>query len=286
MPTQSGDRNDLASGLKALRLDAGRSTVQLAHELGWSQSKVSRVERGVTLAKPAEVDEWSRALHAPSKVRHHLVELAEQQGIELLEWKRAVAPGRRRRQEEIQEIESSARVIWEFSMDVVPGLIQTPPYAAAMFRLGRDTAVTDEEVADATQGRMNRQSVLDDRSKRFHLLFTETALRRSLLPAEAMQAQIARLIGTLGNPAVRLGMIPFSARERAHTYFAFAILGDPDAGGPALVLAETVTRRLTIRETDEVREYVAHYNRLAEGAVFGDELRALLREVSAQAPWS
>jgi hypothetical protein len=52
------------------------------------------------------------------------------------------------------------------------------------------------------------------------------------------------------------------------------------------MLAETVTRMLTVRAPEEVREYIEHYDRLAEGAVFGDELRALLAEISAQAPWS
>ncbi|HEY4003744.1 MAG TPA: helix-turn-helix transcriptional regulator [Pseudonocardia sp.] len=286
MPNHSDDRQDLASSLKALRLDAGLSTTELARRLGWSQSKVSRVERGVTLAKPAEVDEWARMLHAASTQRRRLIELAEQQGVELLEWKRAVAPGRRRLQQEIEELESAASVAWEFSMDVVPGLVQTARYAEAMFRIGRDRAIPDQEVEEATTARLARQAVLDHPGKRFNLLFSETAVRRSVLPRADMQAQLRQLVTVSQRPNVQLGMIPFSAAERTHTYLAFAVLGDPDREQNALMLAETVTRTLTVRAPEEVREYIEHYDRLAEGAVFGDELRALLAEISAQAPWS
>jgi transcriptional regulator with XRE-family HTH domain len=286
LPTHSDDRHELASGLKALRLDAGRSTTELARQLGWSQSKVSRVERGVTLAKPAEVRDWARQLHATSEVQRHLIDLAERQGVELLEWKRAVAPGRRRLQEEINTQEAAASVIWVFSLNIVPGLTQTEHYAEVMFRIGRDHAISDQEVAEAVEARLARQSVLDDPTKRFKLLFTEAALRRSLLPGDEMQAQIQRLLNVARLPTVEMGVLPFSAREKTHTYHGFSIVGDPDVDDNALVITGTVTRTLTVRAPEEVREYIAHYDRLAEGAVFGDELRALLTAISEEAPWS
>lgn len=101
-----------------------------------------------------------------------------------------------------------------------------------------------------------------------------------------MRDQLSRLARVAQLPNVEMGAIPFKARERTHTYHGFTILGDPDVDESALVLAETVTRVLRIRDPDEVREYIAHYERLAEGAVFGDELLTLLRETSAEAPWS
>ena len=286
MPTHSDDRHELAAGLRALRADAGRSTNQLARELDWSQSKVSRVERGVTLAKPSEVEQWARLLNAPPERRRQLVELAAQQGVQLTKWKQAAAPGRRRRQEEIQALEASAGTVWVFAPNIVPGLAQTARYAEAMFRMGRHRSPSLEEVGGAVEARLARQAALTEPGKRFRLLSTETALRRSLLPKADMLAQLGRLLEVSRVPTVEMGVIPFASREQTHTYHGFSVLGDPDVDDGALVLASTVTRRLTVREPDEVREYIAHYDRLAEGAVFGDELMSLLREVSARAPWS
>jgi transcriptional regulator with XRE-family HTH domain len=286
LPTHSNDRHELAAGLRALRLDAGLSTTEMARRLGWSQSKVSRMERDVTLAKPGEVDAWTRLLHTEPDVRRRLIALAERQGVELLEWKRAMAPGRRRLQEEINTLEASASVIWVFSMDVIPGLAQTKRYAEAMIRLDHSPVPSEEEIIESAEARLARQAILDNPAKRFNLLFAETALRRSLLPREAMQAQIARLVEVARLPNVEMGVIPFAARERSQTFHAFAVLGDPNIDDNAILLAELLTRGLTIRALDEVREYIAHYERLAESALFGDDLLRLLQEISEEAPWS
>lgn len=286
MPNHSDDRQELASSLKGLRQDAGLSTTELARHLGWSQSKVSRVERGATLAKPAEVAEWAGVLRAAPSVEERLLTLAEELGVELLEWKRAVAPGRRRVQEEIQELEAAASMIWVLVPDIVPVLTQTARYAEAVFRIGRDRAISNHEVAEAVSARLARQAVLHDQTKRLKLMMTETALHRSIVPSDAMQEQLSRLVEVSHLRNVQMGVIPFSARERAHIYHGYTILGDPETGAETLVRAETVTRMLTVRAPEEVREYIEHYDRLAEGAVFGDELRALLAEISARAPWS
>ncbi|MGH3911838.1 MAG: hypothetical protein ACRDTC_00270 [Pseudonocardiaceae bacterium] len=47
------------------------------------------------------------------------------------------------------------------------------------------------------------------------------------------------------------------------------MLGDPDAHDEALVLVETVTRGLTIRSTDEIRQYIEHFTALRASAVDG-----------------
>ncbi len=197
-----------------------------------------------------------------------------------------MAPGRRRLQEEINTLEAAASVIWVFSMDVIPGLVQTKRYAEGMIRLDHNPVPSEEEIVESAEARLARQAVLNDPAKRFKLLFAETALRRSLLPREDMQAQIARLIEVTRLPNVEIGVIAFATRERTQTFHAFAVLGDPDVDDNAIVLAELLTRGLTIRAPDEVREYIAHYERLAEGALFGDDLLRLLREVSEEAPWS
>ena len=173
-------RHELAAGLRALREERQLSTHQLAERLGWSQSKVSRVDRGATLAKPAEVVDWVDALSGSAELRRHLVELAEQAGIQLTEWRRELAPGRRRVQAEIGRKELAASVLRFFGFDVVPGLAQTPAYAEVMFKLGQP--VTDDEDTEAAiAARLTRQDVLSNPDKTFKLLCTEAAFHRSLL---------------------------------------------------------------------------------------------------------
>jgi hypothetical protein len=255
---------------------------------------VSRIERGATLAKPGEVEEWARALGAPADERRRLMALAEQAGIQLTEWRRAVAPGRRRLQEEIGAMERAASVVRLFGHDVIPGLAQTRAYAEIMFLLDQIEPIGDEDVNDIVSARLARQAVLHDTSKQFKLLTTETAFRDQLLRPSQMREQIDRVREVAALPNVEFGVIPFRprpapgekapTRRRTQIYHAFAVLGDPEHDDSAIALVETVTRGLTVRDPDEVAGYIEHFDKLATEAVRGDQLAEYLQEVAGPLP--
>lgn len=280
------ERHNLAAALRGLREDAQLSTTVLATRLGWSQSRVSRIDRGATLPTPNDVDQWARETHADPDTRRHLMNLAERAQIQLTEWKRELAPGRRRKQQEMAEHEANASVIRLFGADVVPGLAQTRPYAARMFLLGR-TDVTDEadDLEAVLDARLTRQAVLGS-GKSIQLMMSEFALHRHLIPGPDQRDQINRLIELSTTPNVHLGVIPFAADEVAHQYHGYAIYGDPAVDASAIVLAETLTRGLRIRAADEINQYIEHYQRLDSTALHGDELHTFLREVAERVTWS
>ncbi len=280
-------RHELAATLRGLRQDTAISTTNLGKQLGWSQSRVSRIERGVALPKPDDVRAWCDAVRADRDVRRHLVDIAGQLSVQLTEWRRELAPGRRRKQAEIRELESVASVNRVFSADVIPGLAQTAPYARAMFQLGRD-GVTDaeEDTDEVTESRLARHAVLDDHNKQFGLVMSEAALHRRLrrlLTHEEWQAQVAHLAEIAQRSNVTVGVVPFdtASPSEPHQYHAYAILGDPVVDDVAAVLAETVTRGLTIRAADELADYIRHFDALLSAAVTGEDLLAWLREFSA-----
>lgn len=278
MTNESVDRQRLASILRGLRIDADLSTTELARQLNWSQSKVSKTERGETLPRPEDVELWARHTRATAAVRAELAELADRTSTEAVEWKREMAPGRRRKQEEIQRLEANSSVTRVFAPSVVVGLAQTRTYAEAMFRLGREVAEVEslDEIVDA---RLSRQDTLDDQNKRFEFVMGEFALRRKLISAADMRIQVTRLIELSHRPNVDIGVITADATETAHQYHGFAIIGDPAYDAESIVLAETLTRALRIRSTEEINEYVEHFKALRAAAISGDALRSFLREV-------
>lgn len=281
MREEDDDRRRAAAVLRGLRADAGLSTTQLAERLGWSQSKVSKTELGRTTPSPEDADAWARATGTSSATREELRVLAERAATRLTAWRRELAPGRRRMQQDIQRFEAAASVVRVFSPDVVVGLAQTPAYAAAIFRLGRDLGLT-EDVEKVVVARLARQAALEDERKKFLFVMGETALWRRLISPEQMRNQIQQLRQLATRPHVDLAIIRFMGEEHAHHYHGYAVIGDPDADDNALVLAETVTRGLTIRSTDEIRQYIEHFTALRAGAVGGGELDQFLQEVSAQ----
>jgi len=273
-----GDRQRLAAGLRRLRLDAGLSTTALAGALGWSQSKVSKTELGRTVPPPADVAAWCVATNAAPDAQAALGRLAEQAEHQAVEWRRELAPGRRKKQEDIQRLEAAASVVRVFSPDVVVGLAQIRPYIQAIFRLGRRVGPTDEPSEGIVEARLARQTVLADRRKQFQLVMGETALHREIVPRRELRRQLEHLVQLAAQPNVVMGVIPFAGPERVHQYHGFAVLGEPGVDEETLVLAETVTRAVTIRSAEEVAEYVAHFDGLRQGAVEGDQLLTLLHK--------
>ncbi|MBV9164268.1 MAG: helix-turn-helix domain-containing protein [Pseudonocardiales bacterium] len=278
----SDDRRRLAEALSDLRGSAGLSTTQLAHQLGWSQSKVSKTERGVTLPQPSDVEAWAVATKASSKLRAELSALADRMAVEFTEWRRTLAPGPRRVQQEIQRLEETASVVRVFNPNVVVGLAQTRAYIEAMFRLGPGALVASLDHAVAA--RLARQATLTDGRKRFELVMGEAALRRRLIGPAAMRNQLERLVELSRQPNIGLGVIRFDADERVHQHHGYSVIGDPDLDNDAIVWAGTVTRTLRVRGDTEVREYVEHFDGLRAAATEGEPLRAFLRELIAELP--
>ncbi|TKG61570.1 helix-turn-helix domain-containing protein [Prauserella endophytica] len=279
------ERRELAAVLRDLRMNRQVSTTVLARRLGWSQARVSRIERAVAYAKPADVEAWCRELGADPDQRRHLAAVAERLATQLTEWRRELAPGRRRKQQELRDLEAAASVVRVFSGDVIPGLAQTRAYARVMFAQGRE-GVTDEreDIDDVLDVRMARHEVM--RTKQVELLMSESAIRRQLLPGELWCAQLGHLADLAVSPNVQLGVLPFvaAAQEPVHQYHGYAILGDPDADDTAVALVETVTRALTVRDPQELVTYRDHFAKLSTTAITGDDLRTWLQEVLANTP--
>ena len=79
-------------------------------------------------------------------------------------------------------------------------------------------------------------------------------------------------------PPVDIGVIPFDVTATTLHPETFTILGNGEEG---LVLVETVTAELAVRDPRDVGAYVEIFGRLREQALFGDDLRELLDKVAA-----
>ncbi|MGH3931102.1 MAG: helix-turn-helix domain-containing protein [Pseudonocardiaceae bacterium] len=278
----SDERRRMAETLRGLRIDAGLSTTELAKRLGWSQSKVSKTERGITLPPPSDVEAWAVATAASAELRAQLSTLADRSTFEFIERRRVLAPGPRRVQQEIQRLEEAASVVRVFNHSVVVGLVQTRAYVEAVFRLGG--SIPEERLEDAVEARLARQATLADRSKQFELVMGEAALRRRLIRPAAMRIQLERLVEISQHPNIYLGVIRFDADERVHQHHGYSVIGDPDLDDAAIAGASTVTRTLRIRADDEIREYIEHFSALRAAATEGEPLRAFLHELIAELP--
>lgn len=262
----------LCDELAGLLSASGLSGRQIAKETGWQPSKVSRILNGKQAVTDADIATWCTATAASDADAERL--RAEPRAIraEEMRWSRQLGTGHRAAQEDMIALERNASHIRAVDLTLVPGLLQTGEYAAALFRKLAEIRKTPRDTDEAVRVRMQRQNVLYDSSKRIELVISEFALRHPIGDRSVMAAQLDRIHALQGLPAVKLGFVPLNAALPVPPLHGFHILGDR-------VLIENLHREESVEQPDDV----ALYNRMADAlwtvAVEQDEARAILLRV-------
>jgi transcriptional regulator with XRE-family HTH domain len=268
----SRDRARLAAALRRLRLGSGLSTYELAGRLGWSQSKVSKMERGTTAADPGDVAQWARATGAGPEVATELASEAEAVSNQMRSWQEVHGKGLDSRQREVAQMNAAMVRHREFAPDVVPGLVQTPAYAGRVMELADVSGRGG--IAQGVSARVNRQTILYESSRTFEFILTEGALRFRVGPRDLMHAQAEKIISVMSLPNISVSVIPFSATPAALFVSGFVIYDIPDE---PVVLVEILSRELQLRTSWDVHLYETTFDRLADSAVGGEAAAELIR---------
>lgn len=277
MPQGKGDdstREELASLLRASRLDRGLSGQELAEALRWSQSKVSKIENGRTKPSSSDVEAWLDACCAQMEVARKGAELAEAALVESRHWRVVHAKGLRPGQDGVRSLEQSSGLVRSFQPSLVPGLLQTAEYARQVLNAVNISGQRD--VPEAVAARMRRQEALYDHEQRFEFTLTESALRWHPHDPDLLPAQWDRLlsIATLTNVVLRV--LPLSSPSghlQSNGFLLFESSDEPT------VIVETFTRELSITEPEEVHQYRDVHRTLTEHALNEEASRNYLRDL-------
>lgn len=262
---------NLGRRLRALRVGAGLAGKELAEELGWPASKVSRLELARQNASPADINAWVAATDASTDERAVLLGLLDQAREELRTYRQRTKHGQAAVQAGYNALVERSTLMREFHTVVVPGVLQTPDYARAILTTtarAHDVRVLDVEAAVAT--RMERQRYLYT-ARRFEFILTEPVLRWGLVPVEVMRAQIDRLQSVIGLRNVRLAVLPYGACDDVPTHM-FEMFDD-------LVCVETVSREHRYTGT-EAQTYIETFTALQKAALTGDDARHFLLRIA------
>jgi transcriptional regulator with XRE-family HTH domain len=282
----SGKLQRLGAELRRLRDQAGISGRDLAHRIGISQSKVSRIESGSATPSLPAVTAWAQAVGASGETVEMLVALTEAVFTEVHSWS-ATLPGRGHIQDNIQELELRAQETSTFQPSVVPGLLQTAEYARRVLTLFHPPDA-DNDIPAAVAARLDRQVALFEEARRFSFLITEAALRWRPGPPRLLLAQLDRIASLLTLENVSIGLIPHRVEAVApmtHGFVIFEKRGDDSARGDenhdSAVLVEVVHACLTVNDPESVALYRARWSLLKQMALCDDEARRFLAEIAA-----
>lgn len=268
-------RMAFADELRGLRERAGVTGKEFAAGLGWTNSKVSKIETGKQAVSDTELVAWLDAVDVPAAEVERLRTALRDLRIEQIAWRRQLRTGHRARQDKDAASERDAALIRAVDTAAVPGLLQTPDYARHIFATQVALLDVPDDVEASIRARMERQRILYEPGRRIEILVAEAALRHPVCPPDVLVSQLDRLISAVGLPGVRFGVLPLNRRLPHVVWHGYWIVD-------ARVFVENITGEVRVDDPDEVALYNRLTDRLWSVAAEDDDARQLLTQIASR----
>jgi transcriptional regulator with XRE-family HTH domain len=249
----------------------------VADELGWSTSKVSRIELAKIAVTPGDVRALLRALEALNDEVETLVSLASEDR----------QPGWWRQYSEVLpswfegylSLESEAARLLAYESEVVPGLLQIESYAAEILRHSPYTPLPDEAARAAELRRARQVRLTGEDPVHLDVVINEGALRRLVGGPEVMRDQLHRLVERSELPNVTLRVLTFAAGAHPGVDGSFTVLEFSDPDDPRIVYLDRMTHSDYLDGLRDVAAYRYAHERLRVAALPPDDSRGMIREL-------
>jgi transcriptional regulator with XRE-family HTH domain len=258
--------------LRDLRERAGLPPNEAARRLGWSRAKLVRFETAIAVPRHDDTAALCDLYGARPDERSRLVELAAEAGKR--GWWTAYADVFTGSYVADEAIASTIR-IWE--PQLIPGLLQTEPYAWAVIEAGHRG--DPEDTQRRVMARMARRTLLSKPdAPTLIAIMDEAALRRPVGGAAAMQGQLAELLRPRPNVTVRA--VPSTTGAFPGLEGGFTLLDFPaDTGFPTEVYAEHIAGDLHPESTDQVTHISLAFERIQQAALPPGETADLIQQI-------
>ncbi|MFG1928320.1 helix-turn-helix domain-containing protein [Cryptosporangium sp. NPDC048952] len=276
-------RRRLGQELRALRDSKGMTVEQVAKELDWSPSKVSRIE--TTTIKVGLVD--LRALLDVYEItdagrRSGLLELGKE-SRERAWWMDFNDRTPVDSFKAFVGFEAEAEQILTYEPSIVPGLLQTEEYTRALMRA---ILTKDADIDEVVKLRLARQELLTrgDDPVKFTAVIDEAALRR---PAggtkrkQVMREQIEKLLVLSQRSNVTIRILPFASGLHPGMNGAFTVLELPHPDDSDVVWVETFTVGALLSDEDNIRYFNRVFDGVQQEALGRDATEHFLEEIRA-----
>lgn len=270
-PEQIAARRRLGAELRGLREDAYRSGQDLGTALGWSQSKVSRIEQARTLPSVDDVRALLRELRVPAGDQERLLQLAEEAAGEPGSWRNSTGAGLTRRQQDFVALERASSLIRHYQPILIPGYLQTEAYARQVLEMMGSTSVER-----GVEMRLARRATLTGaHPPSYRIVLLETALRWRPGPPSLMAEQLALVADLAKRPNVELRVLTLDREQVTYLQHPCMVF-EFDATGQREALVETVTQDIRVTETAGVNLLGRYFQQLSSSSLAPKESLALV----------
>jgi transcriptional regulator with XRE-family HTH domain len=267
---------ELGSELRRIREEARYTAHELAKKLGWSPSKVSRMETGDRNTTELEVAVFVAFCGVLGDELTRMLDLARRWDDNY--W---LHPRGDRLPDELRSLiilEATAQILVYYEPIVIPGLIQTEDYTRALFH--ETEVLPADAIEPRIRMRMERQRFLRrERPPKVTFFVHENALRMRVGDSRTMHEQMLHLLLTGAAPPCQLRVVPTSAGART------------GAGGPftwtarkennPVIYVEHLTTSLFLEGREDMLAYRRRLDRLTELALNEGESRELLANLAS-----
>ncbi|QWB25450.1 MULTISPECIES: helix-turn-helix transcriptional regulator [Streptomyces] len=213
-------REKYGEELRLRRTVARLTQEQLGDQVVCSPTLISHFEAGRRLPKPDDAQRIDRALGTDGFFVRWLEDLESEYRDDFA----AVA-----------ELEQQATLIQQFALTLVPGILQTPEYARAVFSAYRPNPIA-KELDKAVVIRTRRARLLDDPSKPVvWTLLDEAVIRRQVGGPQVMADQLRRIVDLAESGRLRLHVLPYEAGAHALQQGLLTLMSFEDSAPVAYV---------------------------------------------------
>jgi transcriptional regulator with XRE-family HTH domain len=263
--------------LRQARLKSNMTQNDVARELGWSLSKLIRIETG--RVKTSRTDLKALLSHyglTDEEFVEELVRLADE--AKTLRPKHLDAQLLKPEFVKYLGSETAASSIETFQPIFMPGLLQTREYASRLIRAMAKPGTDEEVIERQTDIRMRRAAKLDE-DARFHFILDEAVVRRCVgggpgdEPVMRRQLEWIAELGT--RPHITIQIVLFRSGFHPGMNDPFIILGFPD-DPPQVYLESAKGSMLTKDDQDMLSRYRAAFEGLAGVATDPGDLRTTI----------
>lgn len=257
--------------MRKKREGAGYTGTELGEKLGWSASKISRIESGLVAVSEVDAAIYLTYCGVHKDNLEDLLDLVRDP-TDTTSW---LQDRGRRLPEDLRTLiyhETTTVAMSAYEPMLVHGLLQTHAYARAVFEATGRVARGDIEMA--VDARMDRQGVLRRLNPPDCVFYLhEAGLRSKVGSSRIMHEQILQLVFLTLRPQHQIRVVPAMAGPQA-AFGPFALM-EFSTHNP-LVYLEFLEQSLFLEKPDHIAAYKEILNRLDRAALDLEESRQWL----------
>jgi transcriptional regulator with XRE-family HTH domain len=277
----------LARELRELREAGSLHGRDVAARMGWSPSKVSRIENGRIGISADDLDRLLELYGVPEEQADFLRRLAP--SARPRGWWDAYAETLSAGYANLIRLEAGSRALRCYGALVPHALLQTPDFVRQVILSTWETP-SQVEIDRRMQVCRRRQDVLyatADAPLRFHAVLDESVLRRTAVApgqrggSAILRGQLEWLAATAARPNITLQVLLFSAGLPPVTAGSFSVLESRATGTPDVVYLENKTRVFYLDSEAEVQRYEQAFELLSSMALDPESSLEFVRSAAA-----